>query len=190
MKLFFEKMWMITLMEFQKKNCEKCIVKAGFLAFCVAEKYGNCDRGICFDLQEEEEQWISGEELYTEGSSDDDDTAVRSRRAGGKARKHRRTAAMKDTKHKEGHNKSDITPSTVSTNAEFGVIPPEMRLESLTLTTEESHRCQPQEGNMLVTDIDEQIKISWRPKRGSIKLPNLSPDGRVEVVTGTDVVTH
>lgn len=141
--------------------------------------------------EEEEEQWISGEELYTEGSSDDDDTAIRSRqRAGGKARKHRQVAAVKDTKRREGHNKSDVTPPSVGTSGELGVIPPEVRLESLMLTAEESHRCQPQEASMLVTDIDEQIKISWRPKRGSIKLPNLNPDGRVEVVTGTDVVTH
>jgi hypothetical protein len=99
-------------------------------------------------------------------------------------------AAVKDTKRREGHNKSDVTPPSVGTSGELGVIPPEVRLESLMLTAEESHRCQPQEASMLVTDIDEQIKISWRPKRGSIKLPNLNPDGRVEVVTGTDVVTH
>jgi hypothetical protein len=36
----------------------------------------------------------------------------------------------------------------------------------------------------------EQIKISWRPKRGSIKLPNLSPEGRVEMLAGTDVASH
>lgn len=169
-----------------------CILKASFHAFSVIEQYENCDNGICFELQEEEEQWISGEELYTEGSSDDDDTAIRIRqRAGGKARKRRvRVAAVKDTKQKEGHKKPDITPPSVDTSGEVGVIPPEMRLESLMLTAEESHKCQPQEGNMLVTDTDEPIKISWRPKRGSIKLPNLSPDGRVEVVTGTDVVTH
>lgn len=168
------------------------ILKASFLAFSVTEKYENCDSGICFVLQEEEEQWISGEELYTEGSSDDDDTAIRSRqRAGGKARKHRvRVAAVKDTKQKEGHNKSDITPPSVGTSGELGVIPPEVRLESLKLAAEESHRCPSQEGNVLVTDIDEQIKISWRPKRGSIKLPNLSPDGRVEVASSTDLVTH
>jgi hypothetical protein len=99
-------------------------------------------------------------------------------------------AAVEDTKQKEGHKKSNITPPSVGTGGELGLIPPEMRLESLVLTAEESHRYQPQEGNMLVTDVDEQFKISWRPKRGSIKLPNLSPEGRVEVVTGADVVTH
>jgi len=97
---------------------------------------------------------------------------------------------VKDTKQKEGHKKPDITPPSMDTSGELDVIPPEVRMESLMLTAEESHKCQPQEGNMLVTDTDEQIEISWRPKRGSIKLPNLSPDGRVEVVTGTDVVTH
>ncbi|XP_068085961.1 uncharacterized protein [Anabrus simplex] len=30
--------------------------------------------------EEEEEQWISGEELYTEGSSDEDDAALRAKR--------------------------------------------------------------------------------------------------------------
>lgn len=167
------------------------ILKASFLAISVIEQYENCDSGICFELQEEEEQWISGEELYTEGSSDDDDdTAIRIRqRAGGKARKHR-VRALKDTKQKEGHKKPDITPPSMDTSGEVCVIPSEVRLESLMLTAEEPHKCQPQEGNKLVTDNDEQIKISWRPKRGSIKLPNLSPDGRMEVVTGKDVVTH
>lgn len=72
-------------------------------------------------------------------------------------------------------------------------------MESLTLTAEESHESQPQEGNVPMTNFDEQIeqmeqieqiKISWRPKRGSIKLPNLSPEGRAEMLTGTDVATH
>jgi len=168
------------------------ILKASVFAFSVIEQYENCDSGICFELQEEEEQWISGEELYTEGSSDDDDTAIRIRkRAGGKARKHRvRVAALKDAKQKEGLKKPDITPPSMDTSGEVGVSPSEVRLESLMLTAEESHKCQPQEGDKLVTDNDEQIEISWRPKRGSIKLPNLSPDGRMEVVTGTDVVTH
>ena len=47
-----------------------CILKASFLAFSVIEQHENCDSGICFELQEDKEQWLSGEELYTEGSSD------------------------------------------------------------------------------------------------------------------------
>lgn len=146
--------------------------------------------------EEEEEQWISGEELYTEGSSedDDDDTASRNkRRTGGRARKHRRVAPGKDTRSKQVRYKSNVTPSTVGSSGELSVIPPEVKLESLTLTAEDSHESQPQEENMPMTNFDEQIeqiKISWRPKRGSIKLPNLSPEGRAEMLTGTDVATH
>jgi hypothetical protein len=146
-------------------------------------------------LQEEEEQWISGEELYTEGSSEDDDNAAaRSRRrTGGRPRKHRRMAPGKYTGSKQGHHRSNVTPSTVGSSGQPDAIPPEMKLESLTLTSEESHGSRAQEGNMAMTNYDEQmeqIKISWRPKRGSIKLPNLSPEGRVEMLTGTDVATH
>lgn len=133
-------------------------------------------------MQEEEEQWISGEELYTEGSSDEDDTAIRRKwQTDGKARKHRRVTPGKEARH----YKSNITSSSVGSNRELGAIAPEVKLEP-----EESHRSQSQEINMPMTDSDEQTEISWRPKRGSIKLPNLSPEGRVEVLTSTDMVTH
>lgn len=133
-------------------------------------------------MQEDEEQWISGEELYTEGSSDDDDAAIRRKRqTDGKARKHRRVTPGKGARH----YKSDVAPSSSGGCGELGVIAPEMKLEP-----EEFHTSQSQEINLPLTDSDEQPEISWRPKRGSIKLPNLSPEGRVEVLTGADVATH
>jgi hypothetical protein len=165
--------------------------ESSFPAFILISTYEDYNSGISFVLQEEEEQWISGEELCTEGSSDEDDTAIRSRRqTDGKARKHRRVTPGKDARHRQGHYKSNITSSTSDSSGQLDVSPPEVKLECLTLTSEESHRAHLQEGNMLVTDSDEQTEISWRPKRGSIKLPNLSPEGRVEVLTGTDVATH
>lgn len=133
-------------------------------------------------MQEEEEHWISGEELYTEGSSDDDDAVVRrKRRTDGKARNHRRATPAKEARR----SKSNTTPSFVRCSGEeLGVIAPEVKLEP-----EDSHKSQSQEINMPATDSDKHIEISWRPKRGSIKLPSLSPEGGVEVLTGTDVVT-
>lgn len=135
--------------------------------------------------------------MYTEGSSEDDDddnmTTRSKRQTGGRVRKHKRVAPGKDARSKQGHYKSKVTLSTVGNSGHLGVIPVEAKLESLTLRTEESHGTHSQEGNMPMTNFDEQIeqiKISWRPKRGSIKLPNLSPEGRVEMLAGTDVATH
>jgi hypothetical protein len=133
-------------------------------------------------LQEEEEQWISGEELYTEGSSDEDDTPVRRKRhIGGRAWKHRQVTSGKEARH----YKSNTVPSSVGSSRELGMIAPEVKPEP-----EEYHRSQSQQVNLSVTDSDEQTEISWRPKRGSIKLPNLSPEGRGEMLTATDVGIH
>lgn len=133
--------------------------------------------------EEDEDQWISGEELYTEGSSDEDDTAVRNKR-----RKHRRGTPSKEGRHKQPQHKKPSQPSTSSDSGgkASGINPPELKFESLSLAGEESHK----EASMLVSDKEEQIEISWRPKRGSIKLPNLNAEGRVEMLASTDVASH
>ena len=76
-------------------------------------------------------------------------------------------------KRKQGHQKS-VSPQPPSTSAgtvsKSGMSPPELKLA-------ESGA------------VEDQIEISWRPKRGSIKLPNLSSDGR-ELVASPDVASH
>ncbi|PSN35355.1 hypothetical protein C0J52_11504 [Blattella germanica] len=124
--------------------------------------------------EEEEEQWISGEELYTEGSSDEDDSALRAKkRTDGRARKHRRATPGKEARRKQGHQKS-VSPQPPTTSTESvsksGMSPPELKLEESAV-------------------VEEQIEISWRPKRGSIKLPNLGSEGR-ELLATSDVASH
>lgn len=86
-------------------------------------------------FKDDEEQWISGEELYTDGSSDEEGIK-------GVRRRHKR-------EHK-------------------GARPKEKAL-----------RTEPVPKPALVVPLDsddEPIDISWKPKRGSIKLPHMVKD--------------
>ena len=98
---------------------------------------------------------------------------MRAKKREGRARKHRRATPGRDVKRKQGHHKS-VSPQPPSVSVEnvskSGMSPPELKLE-------ESGA------------VEEQIEISWRPKRGSIKLPNLNSDGR-ELLASSDVASH
>lgn len=91
---------------------------------------------------EEEDQWISGEELYTEGSSDEDEKGKGTRRPrkehkGARPKTHRVRPASHDRRA------ADDKPTA------------------------------PAVQHPADSDCEEPIDISWKPKRGSIKLPNL-----------------
>lgn len=106
---------------------------------------------IYFLLQQEEEQWISGEELCTEGSSDEE----------------------LSTKHKDLIKKSRSKTKVTSSRNLFAK-------STSTLSTASSS------GNSEDKSVLESERsiapnpIKWRPKRGSIKLPNLD-EGRQSV---------
>ncbi|XP_046658803.1 uncharacterized protein LOC124353045 [Homalodisca vitripennis] len=91
--------------------------------------------------EDDEDQWISGEELYTDGSSDEEG------KKGGVRRKHKR-------EHKGARPKEKITCKTSETVPKPALVVPE-HIES---------------------DNEEPIDISWKPKRGSIKLPHMTKD--------------
>ncbi|XP_046740980.1 uncharacterized protein LOC124408248 [Diprion similis] len=126
--------------------------------------------------EDEEEHWISGEELYTEGSSDDEDdqrTAVSDPevpRCGGNARGNARP--------RWGH------PS-LSRLARVAV-PSKVRSEETEIVAFESTTsCEDKASSLPETDLamkedaiqdegEDEEEISWRPKRGSIVLPNVT----------------
>ncbi|XP_046401707.1 uncharacterized protein LOC124167738 [Ischnura elegans] len=169
--------------------------------------------------EDDEEQWISGEELYTEGSSDEDDTATRVKRKGReeRARTHRKMKENREKldvasiRGKHMHKKdqsikesSKKAPSSVSVQKEIT----SKEEEVIERKEESSDSIDDQCGRVHETvDLNCQVKdeneeecseatggatlsepeISWRPKRGSIKLPSLNYEGRVEMVPNPQV---
>ncbi|XP_054260730.1 uncharacterized protein LOC128985337 [Macrosteles quadrilineatus] len=89
--------------------------------------------------EDDEEQWISGEELNTDGSSDEE----------GKKGVRRRKREHKGARPKEKQSSKDLE----SIPKPPLVVPPQ-----------------------LDSDGEEPIDISWKPKRGSIKLPHMTKD--------------
>ncbi|XP_063221909.1 uncharacterized protein LOC134530722 isoform X2 [Bacillus rossius redtenbacheri] len=106
--------------------------------------------------EDDEEQWISGEELCTEGSSDEEDATGRARKRGEPNYARRN--------HKAG---KQACPAVAS-------IPPTLSVE---LAPERAAGQGPGGDDTLTGPEEQQAEISWRPKRGSIKLPNLSLEG-------------
>lgn len=92
-------------------------------------------------FKEDEEQWISGEELYTDGSSDEEGKR-------GAHRKHKRDHKGARPKEKPLLQHSDALPKPALVVASS----PDSDTE------------------------DPPIDISWKPKRGSIKLPHMTKD--------------
>lgn len=92
-------------------------------------------------FKDDEEQWISGEELYTDGSSDEEGKKGHTRR------KHKRDHKGARPKEKVSLKSSDSLPKPALV---VPVIPD--------------------------SDNEEPIDISWKPKRGSIKLPHMTKD--------------
>ncbi|KAG8223209.1 hypothetical protein J437_LFUL003560 [Ladona fulva] len=164
--------------------------------------------------EDDEEQWISGEELYTEGSSDEDDTATRIKRKGReeRSRMHRkikdvreradlvsvkgRHSHKRDTHFSDSHKKSPLSSpsskekarhqeSTGTENVKKDVIEGAARLAEI--ETDEGAKADVKEEAGALDeaagggDLPEP-EISWRPKRGSIKLPSLNYEGRLEMV--------
>lgn len=92
-----------------------------------------------------QEEWISEEELYTEGSSDEDDMALR----------------MKRREHRQG--KREI--STGST--------PQVSPIERSLTTEEREDKHHSNSVACKQGLDDDSN-KWRPTQGSFKLRNIS----------------
>lgn len=185
-------------------------------------------------IKDEDEQWISGEELYTEGSSDDDDAALRAKRRSDE--RHAR-APKKNLKSSSVKEKSDdlewkststkpyvasspaecvqnateavnptVTPNgsktvnsivvvneTGTVRTAFGVNETRtMDTIGLAVHSQDSYDVQlpinnDTDGCDLHVETDDS-EISWRPKRGSIKLPNVTVEGRVvELLTNSEM---
>ncbi|KAK8752055.1 hypothetical protein OTU49_011828 [Cherax quadricarinatus] len=134
--------------------------------------------------EEEEESWISGEELYTEGSSEDEAA-------------HSRSPAHHPTHHPlplQDH-KCHTTPPTTPPAAASE--PAQQNDPHLTETTrrlsmmglENVQGTQKPTSSMEPEEVEEQEEVMlWRPKRGSIKLPHVELDppssGLLEQVSG------
>ncbi|KAG0697479.1 hypothetical protein GWK47_026312 [Chionoecetes opilio] len=134
---------------------------------------------------EEEDSWISGEELYTEGSSDDE--------AGGHTHAHPHA-------HTHTHTRSPASaPPPASTTPEALKSPgqrplpttpsaaSEPALQSDPHLTETTRRLSlmgleqvgaaAQGSTTQAEEVEEQEEVMlWRPKRGSIKLPHIDLD--------------
>nr|CAD7199579.1 unnamed protein product [Timema douglasi] len=136
---------------------------------------------------DDEEQWISGEELCTEGSSDEDDTTLRTKRRGG-AKNHRKPHKGGKRLHKlppkllepdrtqEEIKALEPTPQFLApadiSSAETSPIPAR-KLEEV---VDSPLQCSSEACDLFTKKEAEELEISWRPKRGSIKLPNLTPE--------------
>nr|CAD7438890.1 unnamed protein product [Timema bartmani] len=137
--------------------------------------------------EDDEEQWISGEELCTEGSSDEDDTTLRSKRRGG-AKNHRKP-------HKGGKRLHKLPPKLLEpggTQEETKALEPTPQFlapadissaetsptpaRKLEEVVDSPLQCSSDTCDLFTKKEAEELEISWRPKRGSIKLPNLTPE--------------
>lgn len=113
-------------------------------------------------MQEDEEQWISGEELNTEGESDEEGGGEGK---GGKFKTKRRDRTLNHRSHLQ--MKSKLAASCGYFSPSKGVCPPSPPPALMPPTVSISH----DPGNAYAEA--EPASISWKPKRGSIKLPNI-----------------
>lgn len=109
--------------------------------------------------EEEEELWISGEELYTEGSSDEEECTTQS------------TMRRKTNSHQSSHvtsaeikGKTTCSTGIAKSNTTEGQTAKVPKTQTNTQTTNSS------------TEWDEidDTKISWKTKRGTFVLPSSS----------------
>ncbi|XP_047478390.1 uncharacterized protein LOC125031551 [Penaeus chinensis] len=132
--------------------------------------------------EEEEESWISGEELYTEGSSEDEG-ASSSSSAHSHAR-HIPQADHKRTCHVPTHSPPTTPPSAASEPAQQDdphLTETTRRLSQMGLDQSTDSGAIGGTGNesdeVRVELVEEQEEVMlWRPKRGSIKLPHVDLD--------------
>lgn len=140
--------------------------------------------------EEEEEQWISGEELYTEGSSDEDLADPRARR------RITEDHGVKLPPRRRGHKctsprnrKKQLDPSPAPSEASGATCAKNSLLPAVTISSQLSDSETPPDQSVSpAVESEEEVEISWRPKRGSIKLPELSTEGRlVELAANTQM---
>uniref|UniRef100_A0A8D9AB34 Uncharacterized protein n=1 Tax=Cacopsylla melanoneura TaxID=428564 RepID=A0A8D9AB34_9HEMI len=117
--------------------------------------------------EEDEEQWISGEELNTEGESDEEGGVdgkcgkFKLNKRKDRTLNHRCHLQIKSKMAAScGHNSPSKTSSPPSP-------PPALMPPSVSIT---------QDPGSASAEPEPPINISWKPKRGSIKLPNIDLD--------------
>lgn len=136
--------------------------------------------------QEEEDSWISGEELYTEGSSDDEGGVHAHSHPHAHPHPHIRTSASPapHASAKADPPKSPVkcppstTPSAASEPAEQTdphLTETTRRLSLMGLEKVESAAHTPATKDADEVEEQEEVML-WRPKRGSIKLPHIELD--------------
>nr|XP_045583100.1 uncharacterized protein LOC123746010 [Procambarus clarkii] len=126
--------------------------------------------------EEEEESWISGEELYTEGSSDDEAA-------------HARSPAHHHAHHPHqlpDHSKYPAHPTPPTTPPSAASEPAQQNDPHLTETTRRlslmglekvGEAAHTPSSSIDAEEVEEQEEVMlWRPKRGSIKLPHVELD--------------
>lgn len=132
--------------------------------------------------EEEEESWISGEELYTEGSSEDEG-ASSSSSAHAHAHAHARHIPQADHKRTcpvPPHSPPTTPPSAASEPAQQD--DPHLTETTRRLSQMGLDQSTDSSGAMGGTgtegdEVEEQEEVMlWRPKRGSIKLPHVDLD--------------
>uniref|UniRef100_A0A1Y1MST8 Uncharacterized protein n=1 Tax=Photinus pyralis TaxID=7054 RepID=A0A1Y1MST8_PHOPY len=128
--------------------------------------------------QDEEEQWISSEELCTEGSSDEESHASTT--------SHRKMKRNKP--QKRGISPLAQLPKKESTSSnlqESKYLFPE-RVQSIDkANSQKSVDSKNSESEESIDESEMEKMIQWRPKRGSIKLPDF-PEGISLEVTSVD----
>ncbi|XP_068221957.1 uncharacterized protein [Palaemon carinicauda] len=136
--------------------------------------------------QEEEESWISGEELYTEGSSDDETSSQGHCKS--PAHHHHQHHSPKPPLHlplADKPKKVGPLPSTSPKSPPLSTSEPAAQDDPhLTETTRRLSLMGVEEAAAVKVSAratDEQVEeqedvMLWRPKRGSIKLPHIELD--------------
>lgn len=124
-------------------------------------------------MKQEEEEWLSGEELCTEGSSDEDTS--------------HRTKLRKSKIMQRQTTKQTISPLAQQHTTESVVLKtPEEQCMSM------DHRhCESSENRdnfgldssleTTTETLETEFEVAWRPKRGSLQLPSCSEGTFLEV---------
>ncbi|XP_063865304.1 uncharacterized protein LOC135103156 [Scylla paramamosain] len=140
--------------------------------------------------QEEEDSWISGEELYTEGSSDDEGGVHAHAHAHVHSHSQRQpiritASPTPHTPTKADSPKSPVIQPSLSTTPSAASEPAEQTDPHLTETTrrlslmglEKVESVAKTPTSKDADEVEEQEEVMlWRPKRGSIKLPHIELD--------------
>ncbi|XP_042227523.1 uncharacterized protein LOC121869970 [Homarus americanus] len=131
--------------------------------------------------EEEEESWISGEELYTEGSSDDEAAPGHSRSPAHHPHPlHKEQLTADQSKNSSTHDSPPTTPPSAASEPAQQNDPhlteTTRRLSLMGLENVENVE-SPTASTTDTEEVEEQEEVMlWRPKRGSIKLPHVELD--------------